>query len=71
MRIHELRAVEGATKAPKRKGRGTGSGKGTTAGSGHDYIFFARCHSMKVSSTKITQNNENRKDFYTLFEKVF
>ena len=34
MRIHELRAVEGATKAPKRKGRGTGSGNGTTAGSG-------------------------------------
>ena len=34
MRIHELRAVEGATKAPKRKGRGTGSGNGTTAGRG-------------------------------------
>ncbi|MBR6584364.1 MAG: 50S ribosomal protein L15, partial [Firmicutes bacterium] len=31
---HELRAVEGATKAPKRKGRGTGSGNGTTAGRG-------------------------------------
>ncbi len=34
MRIHELRAGEGATKAPKRKGRGTGSGNGTTAGRG-------------------------------------
>ena len=34
MRIHELRAVEGATRAPKRKGRGTGSGNGTTAGRG-------------------------------------
>ena len=34
MRIHELRAVEGATKAPKRNGRGTGSGNGTTAGRG-------------------------------------
>ena len=34
MRIHELRAVEGATKAPKRKGRGTASGNGTTAGRG-------------------------------------
>ena len=34
MKIHELRAVEGATKAPKRKGRGTGSGNGTTAGRG-------------------------------------
>ncbi len=34
MKIHELRAVVGATKAPKRKGRGTGSGNGTTAGRG-------------------------------------
>ena len=34
MKIHELRAVEGATKAPKRKGRGTGTGNGTTAGRG-------------------------------------
>ena len=34
MKLHELRAVEGATKAPKRKGRGTGSGNGTTAGRG-------------------------------------
>ena len=34
MKIHELRAVEGATKAPKRKGRGTASGNGTTAGRG-------------------------------------
>ena len=34
MKIHELRAVEGATRAPKRKGRGTGSGNGTTAGRG-------------------------------------
>ena len=34
MKLHELRAVEGATKAPKRKGRGTASGNGTTAGRG-------------------------------------
>lgn len=34
MKIHELRAVKGATKAPKRKGRGTASGNGTTAGRG-------------------------------------
>ena len=34
MKLHELRAVEGATRAPKRKGRGTGSGNGTTAGRG-------------------------------------
>lgn len=34
MKLHELRAVPGATKAPKRKGRGTGTGQGTTAGRG-------------------------------------
>ncbi|NCB42362.1 MAG: 50S ribosomal protein L15 [Clostridia bacterium] len=34
MKLHELKAPKGATKAPKRKGRGTGSGNGTTAGRG-------------------------------------
>lgn len=34
MKLHELKAAEGATRAPKRKGRGTGSGNGTTAGRG-------------------------------------
>ncbi len=34
MKLHELRAAEGSTRAPKRKGRGTGSGNGTTAGRG-------------------------------------
>ena len=34
MKLQELRAVEGATRAPKRKGRGTGTGNGTTAGRG-------------------------------------
>ena len=34
MKLHELSAVPGATRAPKRKGRGTGTGNGTTAGRG-------------------------------------
>ena len=34
MKLHELRAVKGATKAPKRKGRGHATGQGTTSGSG-------------------------------------
>lgn len=34
MKLHELKAPQGATKAPKRKGRGTGTGNGTTAGRG-------------------------------------
>ena len=34
MKLHELRAVPGATRAPKRKGRGSGTGNGTTAGRG-------------------------------------
>ncbi|MCR5482561.1 MAG: 50S ribosomal protein L15 [Clostridia bacterium] len=34
MKLHELRAVEGATKNPKRKGRGTATGQGKTGGRG-------------------------------------
>ena len=34
MKLHELRAAPGATKAPKRKGRGTATGQGKTAGRG-------------------------------------
>lgn len=34
MKLHELRAVAGATKNPKRKGRGTATGQGKTAGRG-------------------------------------
>lgn len=33
--LHNLAAPRGATKAPKRKGRGIGSGLGKTAGRGH------------------------------------
>lgn len=34
MKLHELKAASGATRAPKRKGRGTATGQGTTAGRG-------------------------------------
>ncbi len=34
MRLHELKAPAGATRAPKRIGRGQGTGQGTTAGRG-------------------------------------
>ena len=34
MRLHELKAVPGETRAPKRKGRGTATGQGKTAGRG-------------------------------------
>lgn len=34
MKLHELKAAGGSTRAPKRKGRGTGTGNGTTAGRG-------------------------------------
>ncbi len=35
MKLHELKPAEGAKHAPKRKGRGIGSGLGKTAGKGH------------------------------------
>lgn len=34
MKLHELKAAPGASKAPKRKGRGTATGQGKTAGRG-------------------------------------
>ncbi|ACA43276.1 50S ribosomal protein L15 [Clostridium botulinum] len=36
MKLHELRAAEGANKASKRVGRGTGSGLGKTSGRGQN-----------------------------------
>ena len=35
MKLHELKPASGATTAPKRLGRGTGSGLGKTSGKGH------------------------------------
>lgn len=35
MKLHELAPAPGSTFAPKRKGRGIGSGNGKTAGKGH------------------------------------
>lgn len=35
MKLHELKPAKGATHAPKRLGRGTGSGLGKTSGKGH------------------------------------
>ena len=34
MKLHELKAAPGSSRAPKRKGRGIGSGQGKTAGRG-------------------------------------
>jgi len=36
MKLHELKAAPGSSKAPKRKGRGIGTGQGKTAGRGQD-----------------------------------
>lgn len=35
MKLHELKPAEGSTTAPKRLGRGVGSGLGKTSGKGH------------------------------------
>lgn len=35
MRLHDLKPAPGSTKAPKRLGRGVGSGLGKTSGKGH------------------------------------
>jgi large subunit ribosomal protein L15 len=36
MKLHELKKAPGSTRAPKRKGRGTATGQGKTAGRGQD-----------------------------------
>ena len=36
MKLHDMKPAEGARKARKRVGRGTGSGHGKTSGRGHD-----------------------------------
>jgi len=35
MKLHEIKPAEGSTHAPKRLGRGVGSGNGKTSGKGH------------------------------------
>ena len=47
MKRHELSPVEGATKAPKRIGRGHGSGNGKTAGKGHKGQKARAGHGMR------------------------
>ena len=47
MKLHELSPVEGATKAPKRLGRGHGSGNGKTAGKGHKGQKARAGHGMR------------------------
>ena len=47
MKLHELSPVEGATKAPKRIGRGHGSGNGKTAGKGHKGQKARAGHGMR------------------------
>ena len=48
MKLHELSSVEGATKAPKRIGRGHGSGNGKTAGKGHKGQKARAGHGMRI-----------------------
>ena len=47
MKLHELSPVEGATRAPKRIGRGHGSGNGKTAGKGHKGQKARAGHGMR------------------------
>ena len=48
MNLHDLRPTEGSRTAPKRLGRGTGSGLGKTSGKGH-----------KVSTTTVELSGED------------
>ena len=47
MKLHELSPAAGSTKAPKRIGRGHGSGNGKTAGKGHKGQKARAGHGMR------------------------
>ena len=47
MKLNQLTAVPGATKDPKRIGRGHGSGNGKTAGKGHKGQKARAGHGMR------------------------
>ena len=47
MKLHELAPAQGATKDPKRIGRGHGSGNGKTAGKGHKGQKARAGHGMR------------------------
>ena len=47
MKLHELSPVEGSKRAPKRIGRGHGSGNGKTAGKGHKGQKARAGHGMR------------------------
>ena len=50
MNLHDLRPVEGSTSAPKRVGRGTGSGLGKTSAKGFTNIFAKEYSTVNIEA---------------------
>ena len=48
MKLHELRAVPGSTKNPKRRGRGTATGQGKTGGRGMNGQKSRSCGGVRL-----------------------
>ena len=74
MKLHELSPVEGATKAPKRIGRGHGSGNGKTAGKGHKGQKARAGHGMRIGfegGQMPLQRRVPKRGFNNIFAKEY
>ena len=74
MRIHELSPAEGSTTAPKRLGRGIGSGLGKTSGKGHKGQWARSGGGVRPGFEGCTMPLTRRlpkRGFYNKFEKTY
>ena len=74
MKLHELAPAQGATKDPKRIGRGHGSGNGKTAGKGHKGQKARAGHGMRPGfegGQMPLQRRVPKRGFNNIFAKEF
>lgn len=74
MRIHELSPAEGSTTAPKRLGRGIGSGLGKTSGKGHKGQWARSGGGVRPGfegGTMPLTRRLPKRGFYNKFEKTY
>lgn len=74
MRIHELSPAEGSTTAPKRLGRGIGSGLGKTSGKGHKGQWARSGGGVRPGfegGTMPLTRRLPKRGFYNIFEKTY
>ena len=70
MKLHDLKPAEGSVKTPLRKGRGTGSGLGKTAGRGHKGQGAGACQAGMRERT-LFPGDCRKRGFTNIFAKVY